>query len=144
MPVERPGGGAIPAEMPGGLTLDMPGTVLGREGGGAADPGPCAPRALPGSEPGGAGMSAPGFEDGGPGTAAGDPMPSAVVLPRRAFRSIFGFFALSSAIGSSEAGQQVVIDAAIDGPDRRFRAAPGEGARPRSAHGREPHDRSAR
>ena len=83
----------------------------------------------PGSDPGGGGTKAPGFEDGGgAGRAPGELIPMAVVLPRRAFRSILGFFALSSAIGSSEAGQQV----AIDGHDLR------------SAHGREPRDRSAR
>jgi hypothetical protein len=86
--------------MPIGRTLGAgAGTLLGREAGGAGtDPGP-----EPGDE---LGASGTGVAPGGTGSAPGEVIPIAVVLPSRAFRSIFVFFALSSAIGSSETGHR--------------------------------------
>jgi hypothetical protein len=94
--------------MPIGRTLGAgAGMLLGREAGGAGmDPGP-----EPGDELGASGRpSGPergtGVAPGGAGSDPGEVIPIAVVLPSRAFRSIFVFFALSSAIGSSETGHR--------------------------------------
>jgi hypothetical protein len=90
--------------MPGGGGWTAPGTLLGREGGAGTTELECAP----GSDGGGGGVK-PGADGAGVGTAEGEPIPI-WVFPSRAFRSILGFFALSSAIGSSEAGHRPAID----------------------------------
>ena len=75
--------------------------------GNGVDAGGAEMRSPPGRSPGGDdgdGMGMPGIGDApagtGNGTGAEAPEFATMVFPRRAFRSIFGFF-VSSAIGSS-------------------------------------------